>query len=236
MTAPAKQFTFALLALIVSLIVFELTPADMWLQRLLYNSETHHWLLFQPSRITSLLFYDGIKKLLVVFALAILIALAFFRKNNVVRRYRKGLLILLLSLIIVPSVTGILKATTNVGCPRDVTEFGGLYPHVRVFESYPPDAIPAEPLRCFPAGHASGGFALMALYYLFRDPRNRQRGLLAGITTGWLMGGYKMIIGDHFLSHTVVTMILAWLLINGIVLILNKLPEWKSAIFARRPI
>ena len=30
---------------------------------------------------------------------------------------------------------------------------------------------------------------------------------------GWSMGTYKMLIGDHFLSHTVITMILAWLLI-----------------------
>jgi membrane-associated PAP2 superfamily phosphatase len=31
------------------------------------------------------------------------------------------------------------------------------------------------------------------------------------------MGGYKMIIGDHFLSHTVITMIFAWLIILIIV-------------------
>lgn len=34
---------------------------------------------------------------------------------------------------------------------------------------------------------------------------------------GWSMGSYKMLIGDHFLSHTVITMILAWLLILLIV-------------------
>ncbi|HBY85604.1 MAG TPA: PAP2 family protein, partial [Colwellia sp.] len=31
--------------------------------------------------------------------------------------------------------------------------------------------------------------------------------------TGWVMGGYKMAIGDHFLSHTLTTMTLSWLII-----------------------
>jgi membrane-associated PAP2 superfamily phosphatase len=29
----------------------------------------------------------------------------------------------------------------------------------------------------------------------------------------WSMGTYKMLIGDHFLSHTIVTMLLSWLII-----------------------
>jgi len=43
---------------------------------------------------------------------------------------------------------------------------------------------------------------------------------------GWSMGTYKMLIGDHFLSHTTITMILAWLLILMIVIsvdwVINK--------------
>ena len=34
---------------------------------------------------------------------------------------------------------------------------------------------------------------------------------------GWSTGTYKILIGDHFLSHTVVTMLLAWLIILTIV-------------------
>jgi membrane-associated PAP2 superfamily phosphatase len=39
---------------------------------------------------------------------------------------------------------------------------------------------------------------------------------------GWSTASYKMLIGDHFLSHTVVTMILAWLIILLIVAVVNK--------------
>lgn len=38
------------------------------------------------------------------------------------------------------------------------------------------------------------------------------------------MGLYKMLIGDHFLSHTLVTMTLAWL----IILILAKILQRKE--------
>jgi membrane-associated PAP2 superfamily phosphatase len=37
------------------------------------------------------------------------------------------------------------------------------------------------------------------------------------------MGAYKMAIGDHFLSHTVVSMLLAWLIINLIVIADDRL-------------
>ena len=30
---------------------------------------------------------------------------------------------------------------------------------------------------------------------------------------GWSTAGYKMAIGDHFLGHGVVTLVLAWLII-----------------------
>ncbi len=221
MIQPSKQVIYSSAALFACLVFFESTNIDLFLQSLFYDNDTHSWILNQPPRFIRFLFYDGIKKLLVIFALSILLALILFPANKTVRTYRKGLVIVLLSLLIVPSVTGILKATTNVGCPRDIKQFSGTYPYVRLFESYPQGTQPDEPLRCFPAGHASGGFALMSLYFLFSRRENRKCGLLTGITLGWLMGGYKMLIGDHFFSHTVISMLLAWLLINLITMLLS---------------
>ncbi|HRM99840.1 MAG TPA: phosphatase PAP2 family protein, partial [Aliarcobacter cryaerophilus] len=71
----------------------------------------------------------------------------------------------------------------------------------------------------WPAGHATMGFSLMSLYFLFKKPRNQKIALAFGVTVGVLTGGYKILIGDHFLSHTIVTMILAWL----VILIIHKL-------------
>jgi len=214
-----KHVLFSAIALIIALLWFELTNTDLWLQNLLFNAQNNTWLIDSPGWLLSFVFYDGIKKLLILFALAILISLLFFRNKKWVRNYHRGLLIVLLSLIIVPSVTGLLKATTNVACPRDIVAYGGDIPYVRVFESYPPGQKPEKNQRCFPAGHASGGFALMSLYFLFHSKRNRRRALAFGLTIGWLMAGYKTLLGHHFLSHSIITMLLAWLLINLIVML-----------------
>ncbi len=217
MTAT-KHVLFSAFALLIALLWFELTNTDLWLQNLFFNTQNNHWLIDSPGPLLHFIFYDGIKKLLILFALAILISLLFFRNRPWIKLHRRGLRIVLLALIIVPSVVGLLKATTNVACPRDIVAYGGDIPYVRVFESYPQGQKPENKQRCFPAGHASGGFALMSLYFLFHSKRNRRRALVFGLSIGWLMGIYKTLLGHHFMSHTIITMLLAWLLINLIVL------------------
>jgi membrane-associated PAP2 superfamily phosphatase len=218
MTA-GKHVLLSIIALSLTLIWFETTSTDIWLQNLLFDNQNQTWLLHNPGQIVSLLFYDGIKTLLVLSAVTILISLLLFKHAYFIRKYHQGLRIVFISLIAVPSVIGILKATTNVACPRDITVYGGNIPYVKVFESYPAELQPTEKQQCFPAGHASGGFALMSLYFLFHSTHKRRLALLFGLSVGWLMGGYKMIIGHHFLSHTMITMISAWLLINLIVIV-----------------
>lgn len=215
---PAKQLLFSGIVLGLALLYFETTSADIWLQNLFFDENNKQWFIDNPGKILSFVFYDGIKKLLVLSALVILISLLFFRKTTLIQNYKRGLRIVLLSLIIVPSVTGLLKATTNVACPRDIVTYGGSIPYVRLFEPYPQGSKPDSLQRCFPAGHASGGFALMSLFFLFHSKKNRRRGLALGLAIGWLMGGYKMLLGHHFLSHTIITMVMAWLLINLIVM------------------
>ena len=134
-------------------------------------------------------------------------------------------------MILVPSLVRSLKATINIACARDLAEFGGSISYACVFDTYPDDVRPNEQQACFPAGHASGGFALMSLYFLFDSVRSRRRVLFCAITLGWLMGGYKMAIGDHFFSHTVVTMLLAWLIIRLIASIDSYLAD--NPVFSR---
>jgi membrane-associated PAP2 superfamily phosphatase len=52
----------------------------------------------------------------------------------------------------------------------------------------------------------------MALYFVLTGGA-RWLGLACGLAAGWSVGIYQMLKGAHYLSHTVVTMIVAWLLI-----------------------
>jgi membrane-associated PAP2 superfamily phosphatase len=104
-------------------------------------------------------------------------------------------------------------------------DYGGKLPYIGVLESYPEDSQPQKRQRCFPAGHASGGFALLALYYLPKSRRNKNKMLALAMIAGTLMGGYKMMVGHHFLSHTLVSMVICWLVVNIVALLV--LP-WRS--------
>jgi membrane-associated PAP2 superfamily phosphatase len=213
-----KQVQFSLVGLAASLIWFELTPTDLWFQQYFFDASNQQWILDRTEPVMRFLLYDGIKALLVLLMLSLVACLVFFKCSSIVRQYSKGIRIVVFSLILVPGVVGSLKATTNVACPRVLSDFGGALPHVGLLGQHP-----KHQQRCFPAGHASGGFALMSFFLFFKTAKNRKRALYISLSCGWIMGGYKMLIGDHFLSHTIVTMLLAWLIINAIAMLENYL-------------
>jgi membrane-associated PAP2 superfamily phosphatase len=108
----------------------------------------------------------------------------------------------------------LLKAVTNIPCPKDLILFGGDYPYVTLFREFPANLVqPERTIRCYPAGHASGAFALMSLGLLFNSSRNRRIAAISAFVLAWIVGIYKMGMGDHFLSHTIVTMLIAFLFI-----------------------
>ena len=219
-----KQILLTTILLIVVICLFQFTNLDIFIQSFFYDFESKNWLIDKNEPILKFFLYDGLKKGLIIFGVFILILLIFFRKKEFVKEYKKGLIILLLSSIFVPTIVGSLKAITNTPCPCNIEHFGGEYPDIKVFDKYPEDFIQKSKAKCWPAGHASGGFALMALFFFFKNPRNQFFGLIGAITLGWSMGTYKMLLGDHFLSHTIITMILAWIIILTIV----KLTQLKE--------
>ena len=208
-----KQIILTVLILFCSVLLFEFTQIDLLLQDVFYNFELKHWILDRDEKVTRFIFYDGIKKLYIALILVVLTGLLFFRKNRLIQAYQQGLLIVCLSSLVVPLMVGALKASTNTPCPREITRYNGNEPYVTVLGRYPENFKQTKRARCFPAGHASGGFALLSLFFLFKKRRNKIIALLSALTMGWSIGIYKMLIGDHFLSHTVATMILAWLII-----------------------
>lgn len=199
--------------LIISIIIFQYTTLDIIIQDWFYSFKDSIWIVDEKNQILSIIFYVGAKRLVAVFGILILISLVFFRNKEIVKEYKTGLIIVLLSLIIVPSITGGLKAITNMPCPNQEIRYGGIYPKTKLWESYPNTFIQPSKVKCYPAGHASGGFALLSLYFLFKKPRNKKLAVIGALAIGWAMGLYKMMVGDHFMGHTVTTMLVAWIFI-----------------------
>ena len=203
---------FLLLAAV--LLAEKFTNADTALQNLFYLPETHEWLI-NPALHQKLspVFYKGLKFLLAATGAGCLIFLLLSLKKPSLAVRRRPVLILLLSIVFVPLVVAGAKYFTNVYCPYQLNIYNGLYPFVRIIDSYPESFVQPKPGRCFPAGHATAGFAFMALYFVFDSRRGKILGLLAGILLGLAAGFYQMLRGQPFLSHTLFSMIASFAVI-----------------------
>lgn len=137
------------------------------------------------------------------------------------RRLRWQALYLFLSICLATGTVTTAKKLTGRHCPWDIDRYGGKVPYTRLFE--PPPAACA-PGVCFPAGHASGGFSLVAGYFAWRDRRRKlaRRWLAAGLLLGSIYGYGQMARGAHFLSHNIWTAIICWLIPLGLYLLMRR--------------
>jgi membrane-associated PAP2 superfamily phosphatase len=200
------------LLLVLVFVLFEATPLDLAVQDCFYDS-AHGWVVNRQAPMPRFFFYDA-PKLIFAVLIAVLLGCLVVPTAWFPRRpfSRCAAAFLLVCFGLVPGTVGLLKATTGVFFPYQVERYGGKQPYRNVLQS-----IPHVPCRArgkgFPAGHASGGFALMGLYFAWQRRQARWLGLASGLVLGWTLGLYQMLKGAHYLSHTVVTMVLGWLII-----------------------
>ncbi|MBI2496438.1 MAG: phosphatase PAP2 family protein [Opitutae bacterium] len=204
--------TLGLLAAMVAL--FEFTGLDLALQDHFYNFETGRWLVDAKDPAGRAVFYNGPKALVWVVGLgALALAAGPARWRDKFRFDRRGLWLAVLCIATVPALAGIGKSLTNVFCPSEIRRYGGDVAYAKLCEPFPADDRPERKGGCFPAGHASGGFALMGLLALRASRRWRYGAIALGLGLGWWMGLYQMLKGAHYLSHTLTTMFVAWLVV-----------------------
>lgn len=103
----------------------------------------------------------------------------------------------------------LVKGFSPTSCPWDLTQFGGAARYVSHWR-FLSDGGPGH---CFPAGHASSGFAFVSGYFAFRHaaPRVARIWLFSAVAAGLLLGLGQQLRGAHFMSHTLWTGWLCWL-------------------------
>jgi len=205
----------ALIALAGAFLLFEFTSIDLWLQDFFFNFSTKQWLVDEDAPIPILFFYTGPKVLIIALSVGLFVLAAgparWRARWPVPGARRVDIWVAIDTLAAAPGLIAISKATTNVFCPRDIQRYGGSVPYVRVMEICEPGTRPEKRGRCFPAGHASGGYALFGLAGLATTRRGRWIGVGIGFVVGSIMGVYQMLKGAHYLSHTVVTVLVCWI-------------------------
>ena len=146
---------------------------------------------------------------------------------------RRVLLFLSLALTLAPATVSLLKAESHRSCPYDLVEYGGNAPFIGLLEAAPPGDYPG---RCFPSGHASAGFCLLAFYFAGRALGSRRlmhAGLWGGLGAGMAFGLARLVQGAHFLSHNLWSGLVCWLVILALYVVILGLP--KAATTASAP-
>lgn len=214
-----SQFLLLLLTAAFLLLLFESTPLDLEVSRLLYAAEAGEFPLRQHWLFDRFL-HHGLKQ---VSYLAVLAALYFCYlgyRGELVWLPARNALLAGGGMLLIPLGTTLLKSLTNRHCPWDVIEFGGYAPYLSLLVSAP-EGIKAG--QCFPAGHASAGFLWLVWAMALRPAGRRvaRYALFAGLGLGGIMGLARMAQGAHFLSHTLWSLWFAWAVSLALALLLK---------------
>ncbi|MFN7153099.1 MAG: phosphatase PAP2 family protein [Acidovorax sp.] len=142
--------------------------------------------------------------------LVMLLALSVWWPRGVLRRIDASeRMQMAVSALIALAMVSITKNLSTTSCPWDLSEFGGV---ARYASHWALGVVDGGGGRCFPAGHASAGFAFLGGYFALRrqQPRAARWWLVGALAAGLILGGAQQVRGAHFMSHTLWTAWICW--------------------------
>ncbi len=206
-----KNLLNCILLTAITLIVIHYSDLDIKFQSLFFDFETKKWLIDKDEQTIKFIFYKLPKYLIVTYGVSMIFMLAKLRYFKQELELQKKLLFLILVLIITPLTVAILKNFSPINCPNHIHEFGGCCQHISPLDIFNKVLFFGYAGKCFPAGHASGGFSLISLYFVMSTKRAKHIALFGSITLGSIMGLYQIAKGVHYLSDTIFTASIAYM-------------------------
>jgi membrane-associated PAP2 superfamily phosphatase len=201
-------------------LLLEWTRVDVWLADLIYRWEGGAWTLRRDPLVRDLL-HDQAGRWIGVFytGLVATCAASFFVER--LKIYRWGFVYLVTAIAVSTLSVALLKDVTRVNCPWSVERWGGELPYSNTWREI---LAHAPSGRCFPSGHASSGYALLAFYFFCRRyaPALRWGELAVALTLGTLFGVAQQLRGAHYLSHDVWALAICWFVAVAAVPILER--------------
>jgi membrane-associated PAP2 superfamily phosphatase len=181
---------------------------DFWIEQRFFDPVTHSF----PLKNSPHLVFLGHTMLKNITSLGLVIGIVLALGSSWIaflRPWRRALITFCVMAGGAALVVQQLKGSSVHACPWDLTMYGG---HDAWFPLFDRISAAVELGRCWPGGHASGGFAIIAGYFALRTqhPQWARRSLALGLALGTIMGGVQMVRGAHFLSHNLWTLWFAW--------------------------
>lgn len=198
----AAWLTLALAALVVC---WDVSGLDLPLARLAGSaagfSWRDHWLL-------SGVLHEGARRVSWLLAVGLCLA-AWWPPRAYARVPRSRRLQLATTTLVSALAVSLLKLGSQTSCPWDLSDFGG----VAHYASHWTSRLDGGAGRCFPAGHAASGFSFLGGYFAIRpvDERVARLWLAAALAGGLVLGLAQQWRGAHFMSHTLWTAAICWL-------------------------
>ena len=216
---------------ILVLFTLENTRIDLWLADQWFALEGQQWAWRNHWLTYDVIHHYG-KQMVIGFGIILLSLIALSYRVARFREWRQPMVYLLVSMAVLPSAIASFKHISPVPCPWDLMPYGGDSVYRPTF-TY--SFGPAESGHCFPAGHASGGFALLAMYFAaYFFVRRPVLFLLPGLIVGSLFALGQQARGAHFLSHDLWTLSFCWF--GALVLFLLFRPQrWAGLQLTARP-
>lgn len=172
--------------------------------------------------------HDGVKRIAWLLALGLCLGVwwpvGWLRSISQTRRLQLAITTLV-SVFAVAS----LKTISTASCPWDLANFGGVAHYVpHWMHLLKPDGGSGG---CFPAGHASTGFAFIGGYFAFRRDASpvARRWLIISLATGAALGLAQQMRGAHFTSHTLWTALICWCVAWSLDLLFSSLSSEASS-------
>lgn len=198
---------YPLIAFVLLALIVEVGGIDMLVADHFYALEGGQWAL-KEAWITSTLIHKVGKYLSLLIALIVLIALVQSYITQKLKSYRRELVYLLCAAGGGSALISVIKSISHVSCAWDFSRYGGEHEYASVFT----ELIHQSGGDCFPAGHASGGYAWVAFYFLGVHLRSCWRwvGLGFALSIGLIFGISQQLRGAHFISHDLWTIGICW--------------------------
>lgn len=216
------------LAFLVLAVLFTTTTLDVIIARsLFFDSLQGQWVGKNNWWLNEVLHTGGRWAIRIIVLVAVVLWILANERRPRLRELRRPLAYFIVSMVLSVGVVGLLKVLTNVDCPWDLTDFGGRFPFVHLFADRP-DAL--RRAQCFPAAHSSSGYALLALYFMFRERSVTlaRWGMAFGIGVGLLFGFAQQARGAHFMSHDLWSAFIVWMISLGTYAGMFRMRLWSE--------